>query len=273
MKGRIERVVVPLDAVSENRTAIAIAARLAAHAKSRLHGVFVEDEELLRLARLPVARHVTLASGSAPLSAEEIERQLRAAAERARRELAAAARRHRLEWSFEIVRLAGGGPLVAAAAGDLIVAGALTRPIGQYFRVEWRWWSAIEQVPGSVLLARRSWEPDGSVSAVLRDRGAGSARLLAAAAQLAEAAGGALTVICPPDLAAEKGFEAWLAAQIEPYSVRLQIELAPAEPAELERRLSELDCRVLAVQADLAGQPERVRELFMRLACDILLVR
>ena len=50
---RIERVVVPLDAAAENRTAIETAARLAARAKVPLHGIFVEDEELLHLARLP----------------------------------------------------------------------------------------------------------------------------------------------------------------------------------------------------------------------------
>jgi nucleotide-binding universal stress UspA family protein len=273
MSGRIERVVVPLDATSETRSAIAIAARLAANAKARLHGVFIEDEELLQLARLPFARHVTAGAGAEPLSAGKVEQQLRAAAERARQELAAAAGRNGIDWSFEVVRRAAGSPFVAAGERDLVVAGALSRPIGGHFRVEWRWWSAIESVPGPLLLARHGWDPSGAVLVLLRDRGPGSARLLDMASQLAAAAGGALTVICPPELANEDGFAAWLAERIAPYSARLQIELTPSEPADLERRLVELGCRVLAVHSGPGERSDRLRTLFGRLACDILVVR
>jgi nucleotide-binding universal stress UspA family protein len=37
MSGRIERIVVPFDATSETRVAIALAARLAAHGNAQLH--------------------------------------------------------------------------------------------------------------------------------------------------------------------------------------------------------------------------------------------
>lgn len=272
MSDGIERVVVPLDAASEMRNAIAVAARLAARAKVRLHGVFIEDEDLLRLAQLPFARHVTFGADAGRLSAKEIERQLRSAAERIRREFAAAARHNRIEWSFEVVRLAADAPLVAATERDLVVAGALTRPIGQHFRTEWRWWSSVERISGPLLLAQRDWSASGPVLAVIRDRGAGSARLLAMAAQLAEAVGSALTVICPSQLAGEQGFAKWVTEQIKPYSVPLQIELAPAEPAELDRRIAELRCRVLAVHAGGGVSPDRLRDLFTRLACDILVV-
>ena len=59
----IERVVVPLDAASETATAIDTAARLAARWQVPLHGVFIEDEELIGLAGLPFARQVTLGAG------------------------------------------------------------------------------------------------------------------------------------------------------------------------------------------------------------------
>jgi len=52
MSGRIERIVVPFDATSETRGAIAVAASLAAHAKVQLQGVFMEGD-LLHLADLP----------------------------------------------------------------------------------------------------------------------------------------------------------------------------------------------------------------------------
>ena len=104
MTAAIERVVVPLDAASENRAAIDTAARLAARAKAPLHGIFVEDEDLLRLASLPFARQITLGAGAEPFTAEQVELHLQAAAERARQDLSAAAKRHAVECSFEIVR-------------------------------------------------------------------------------------------------------------------------------------------------------------------------
>src|SRR5579862_9453673 len=100
MTGEIERVVVALDAASENRAAIATAARLAARWKAPLHGVFVEDDDLIRLANLPFARVVTLGFGVEAINQQQARRQMHAFAERARHELAAAARRHHLEWSF-----------------------------------------------------------------------------------------------------------------------------------------------------------------------------
>ena len=83
MTAAVERVVVALDAASENRAAIGAAARLAARWKARLHGVFVEDDDLIRLAHLPFARQVTLGIGVEPLTLQHAERQIRVFAERA----------------------------------------------------------------------------------------------------------------------------------------------------------------------------------------------
>jgi len=67
MTEAIERIVVALDAASELRTTIETAARLAARWRVPLHGLFVEDEELICLAGLPFASQVTLAAGREPL--------------------------------------------------------------------------------------------------------------------------------------------------------------------------------------------------------------
>jgi nucleotide-binding universal stress UspA family protein len=169
--GPIERVVVPLDAASESQTAIETAARLAARTKAPLHGVFVEDEDLLHLAGLPFARQVTLEAGAEPLTTEHLQLHLQAAAERARKDLLAAAKRHGVERSFEIVRGASQSALFDASEHDLVVARALTRPTAGHFRVECRWWSSIDVAPGPFLLARHMWSASGGVVAVLRDRG------------------------------------------------------------------------------------------------------
>ena len=73
-------------------------------------------------------------------------------------------------------------------------------------------------------------------------------------------------------LAGEQEFKQCIAKQIEPYSVPCQIELAPVEPAELDRRIAELHYGVLAISAGGEIRSERLRELFTRLACDIRVV-
>jgi hypothetical protein len=272
MIGTIRRVVVALDAVSENRAAIDAATRLAARWKCRLHGVFVEDDELLRLAVLPFARQVTLGFGAETLTVVAAERQLRAYAERARGQLAAAARAHGVEWSFETVRGAAG--MVSVATTDFLVAGTSTRPIGGHFRVECRWWSVVEPNPASFLLAHRETRAQGAVVCVLRSRGPASERALDAAAQLADNDGGRLTVICPPELAAEPGFTEWLSQRLVGHAIRTEVELLPAEPAAQIRHIVELDCRLVAIESSAdQAQPGRLRDIVARVSCDVLVVR
>ena len=155
MSDAIERIVVALDAASENRAAIATAARLAARWKAHLHGVFVEDDDLMRLARLPFARQVTFGFGVEALNLQQARRQTRAFADRASHELAAAAHRHHVEWSFETVHDAAASRIGAAEVTDFLVFGTATRPIGGHFRVECRWWSVVGPGASSLLLAHR----------------------------------------------------------------------------------------------------------------------
>jgi hypothetical protein len=272
--GPIERVLVRLDAASENGTAIDTAARLAVHAQAALHGIFVEDEDLLHLARLPFARQITLGAAAENLTTEHVELHLRVAVERTRQELLAVARRHGVDGSFEVVRGAAETATFGASERDLVVAGDQTRPIGRHFRVACRWWSAIEATPGPVLLVRHDWGVSGTVVVLLRDRGAAAVRLLDAAARIAQAADRVLTVIGPPAVTGAGHFERWLADQRVDPPARLQIEVAPAEPAALYRRIGELDCRLLAVEAGPAeGSDERLRAFVEGFGCDILFVR
>jgi K+-sensing histidine kinase KdpD len=269
LPSRIQRIIVPLDAISETRTAIETAAQLAARWQARLHGVFVEDEDLLRLASLPFARQVSLGAGVEPLTPENAVRQLRASAEAARRELAAAAGRHHLRWSFEITRamfLAD-----AAAEGDFIVVRAVSRPIGPHFRIATRWKHAVEPASGSLLLTRAVEASGGAVVVVLRDREPASARLLEAAAQLAEIAGAPLTVVCAPDLARAAAFDTWLSEHVAARPVQLRIETAMNDPAALYQRILELNCGLLALAADAAQTG--LRELMAGAACDLLVMR
>lgn len=273
MIGPIERIVVALDAVSENRAAIGAAARLAARWKMQLHGIFIEDDDLMRLARLPFARQVTLGAGVESLTVEAAERQLRAFAGRARHELAASARRHAVEWSFEVVRGAA-AETAATLASDLLVAGAMTRPVGRHFRAEGRWWSIGAPGSGSFLLAHRSLHPRGPVAALLNNQGPAAERLLAAAVRLAEVNGGQLAVFRGGALAESASFTGWLDERIAGHAVAVQVERRPDRRRALLRRIAELGCTLVAIEAGAAAaQPDRLRELVAKTACDVLVVR
>jgi len=272
MTPQINRVIVPLDAASENSTAIDTAARLAARWRVPLHAVFIEDEELIGLAGLPFARQVTLGAGLEPLTKDHVEDHFRAFAERARRDLAMAADRHDVKWSFETVR---GPPAPDMLAGehDFVVAGASCRPIGSHFRIASRWWSLTATIAPPLLLAKRQWETGGSIFALLRGRSSQSARMLEIAAQIAGISRAALTVAGPPDLAGADDFATWVSELLEGHSLSVRVESTAAEPAPLRQRIIELDCRLFVLEGSPEeGRPEELRELVEPLACDVLVV-
>jgi hypothetical protein len=226
------------------------------------------------LANLPFARQVTLGAGTEPLTVERVELQLRAAAERARQAIAAAAERHAVVWSFEGVRGSLQSALCGVSEGDLVVASALSRPIAGQFRLESRWWAAINAANGPLLMTRRAWETGGAVLMMVRDQGHGSVRLLEGAARIAEARDTNLTLVCVADLAGAKEIESWAIGHLVQHSVPLRVERAPVEPMALRKRMHELDCGVLAIEAGLVeAGPDRIEELVEHLACDILVVR
>jgi nucleotide-binding universal stress UspA family protein len=273
MSGSIQRIVVTLDAASENRAAIDTAVHLAAVTKAELHGVFIEDQDLLHLAGLPFAQQVTVGTGAEPLTSENLVLQLRAQAERAQNELLAAAKRHRVTCTFEIVRGASETAVAYASESGLVVAGGQSRPVAGHFRLERRWWSSIETVSGPLLLVRTAWTVPGSVVILLRDRDPASARLVETAAQITSARNGILTMICPPAIVDAPGFDQWVSDSVAQYRVRVQIELAPVESAALYERLEQLNCRLLALEAGLAeGSGDALRPLVERFACDMLIV-
>src|SRR5579863_1089050 len=269
VKEEIGRVVVPLDAADDDRAAIDTAARLAQRWHAPLHGVFVEDEELLGLARMSFAVEVTR-RGREKLTQRQVEAHLRAFADRARRGLEAAAARHHVKSSFAVVR----GPLAAALReGDFVVAGAATRPGGGHFRVRSRWWRGHAATRHPLFLAQRRWQVGGSVVTVLARRDAAAARLLQLAAEIAGLGSRALTVLGAAEAAAPEGFAGWVAEVLAGQALDLTTEAAPAEPRSLRRRAAELDCRLFALAADMTGGlPESLAELVDEAGCDLLVV-
>ena len=273
MAQEIGRVVVSLDTASETRTAIDTAVRLAASWRVPVHGLFVEDEELIGFAGLPFARQVTLAAGLEPLTKDHVESHFRASAERAQRQLAATAERHRVEWSFAVAR----GLLDAegfCGERDFVVAGAATRPIGDHFRLASHWWQLVPLIARPFLLARREWEAGGSVFTLLGGRGPQSAQTLAIAAQIAGFHSRSLTAAAPFELGASDEFTAWVSGLLDGYAVDVHTEPAVSEPAALRHRIMELDCRLLVIDAcEQEGATGELRALTEHVSCDVLIIR
>ena len=116
---RPNRILVSLDSSSRGRAALQAAVRLAVTMSAELDGLFVEDEDLVRLASLPFATEVDLATASTrDLETIGMERALRAAADEAQQAFASALADAELQWTFRVVR----GSVTKAsleAAGDV----------------------------------------------------------------------------------------------------------------------------------------------------------
>jgi nucleotide-binding universal stress UspA family protein len=114
---RVERIVVALDASGHSLAALRAAAQLAAQLQAELHGLFIEDDNLLRLSNLPFGQEVGLVSAVArPLDSRAMERQFRAIAASLQQSMARVAESAHVRWSFQVTRGSMVDKLLAAAA-------------------------------------------------------------------------------------------------------------------------------------------------------------
>ncbi|HET6921607.1 MAG TPA: universal stress protein, partial [Anaeromyxobacteraceae bacterium] len=195
----LKRILVALDASRASLDALSAAAALAERLGAELGGLFVEDEDLLRLAGHPFARQVRLPSGDwGPLERGSIEADLRAMASRAREALALAAAGRRLAWSFRVARGRVSLEVIAAAGeADLLVLGLsghrLTGGPGETAR------AAAARAPTPVLLLTRGSKVGRPILAACDGSAAGD-RALELGARLAAAGAGELQIlVAAPD--------------------------------------------------------------------------
>ena len=121
----IERVLVALDASPHSLAALEAAADLAARFQAELAGLFVEDENLLRLADLPFVSEIGLFTATRRrIDGEELTRQIRVHSRRVRRIFTVTTERAHLRWSFRVVRgTVLSEVLTAASEADVLVLG------------------------------------------------------------------------------------------------------------------------------------------------------
>jgi nucleotide-binding universal stress UspA family protein len=270
------RVVVALDASPASLVALEAAVEIASWAGAELLGLFVEDIELLRAARMPEVRQVLLASGTGDaFECEALEAQLRELARRAQAALLAAADRGRVTASFRVARGAVARELIAACeASDLLVLGCSSRPASGRQRLGRTARAAVESAPGPLLVLREVARRGPLCAVFGRGRPEGSA--LSVASRLAAARGVPLLAIAAAatrEAALELAGEAADAIAASGHQGRV-LPIAPAEAAHVAAVLTAHAPGLLVLEAPgpIASGPSLER-LLERLRCGVLLLR
>jgi len=198
----IRRILIGLDASHHSLAALRAAAYLADSLEANLHGLFVEDVTLLRVAELPVAREIQFPCATrSHLSPRRMRRQLRAQAEQARRAMAAACSESGIEWTFEVVRGdVSVRVLEEAENADLLCVGRASRPLTRRSGVGSTAVAAAGAASRSVLLVSRDTEIASPV-VVLYDGSEEGKHLLLIASRLADHLEGLLSVVVPASAA------------------------------------------------------------------------
>jgi nucleotide-binding universal stress UspA family protein len=122
---KIERILVAVDASPHSLAALEAAVDLAARFEAELAGLFVEDENLLRLADLPFVYEIGIFSATRRrLESQDLERQLRVQRRRIQRVFTLTTERAQVRWSFRVVRgTVLSEVLTAASEADVLVLG------------------------------------------------------------------------------------------------------------------------------------------------------
>ena len=97
-------VLLAIENVSLSATSIDLAVAIAASMQSRLHGLFIENEDLLRVASLPFSREISLTTAEErPTNFDLMQRSLQSMASSFKKSIKQAARASNIPWSFDYV--------------------------------------------------------------------------------------------------------------------------------------------------------------------------
>jgi len=271
----IQRIMVALDASHHSLAALAAAAELAAALKAHLEGVFVEDRNLLRVARHPVVREVRYPYVStAPLDPGRLRRELRAQASEARRALLRTCEAREVEWSFRVVR----GDVVAsvlraAQHADLLSVGIASRPLDRRVRLGSTARAAAERATTSVLVSQRGVRIRSPIL-VVYDGSAVAKQALGVALLLAKKAQGHLSVgivAANPDDARRLRRE--VAQRVRSIGAPTRYRLLPNTAAPtLSAAAQAVNCGLLVLPG-ASTSTEDLQPLLDEAECPVLIIR
>lgn len=272
----IRRILVALDTSAHSQAALHAAATLAALLKAELVGLFVEDINLIRLARLPFVREVRyLTATPQELNPSQMEGQLKRMAAQAKRELSYTAEEYDISWSFRVVR----GPVPAAVLAatleaDLLAMGRISHAPVKTTRLGSTAKTAVSQAPRPVLLMC----PDADLErpALVIFDGSGTAwRALRVAALLAQSSGTLRIFIWASDDGTAQQYKNDIARHFEKSNVEISYRrLYRTNDERLTEIIHNSDVGLLVLgNTDTQLPPEMVETLLHELDYPILIVR
>jgi hypothetical protein len=266
----IRRVVIACDVQDEIETAVREAAALAARWGVPVHGVFLQNENLRRLAELPFGRPVSLSSpGAMPdFGTGELEALFSAFGAGMRRTLAEAAEAAGLDWSFAELRDVPSAASDALGEGDILVVDARGGVHAGAWRPRSPWESVVHDLGEMVLLRRGEAGGRRRVVLVLGAACGDHARSFVAARALTQPRDEiALITAAAPHPGADTALEPALAAAgIHPATIEQANGIA-----EITARIATLDPRLIVIET-AALSAEALQTLIAATRCDLLLV-
>jgi len=273
----IGRVIAALDAACHDGHLLPAAADLAARFEAEIAGLFIEDENLLRLWASPAARHVILGPAAREVpSAEQIQAELRALAAQAEAALAAAAARHGVPWSFRVVR---GRPQAELHEGtrtrDLVVVGRSRSLAGMPLQLASALQEAARDLPQSTLHLLRQTTLARPI-ALIRPGSRLADRAIAAALRLAGGPTPELDVLLIGDTTDPPPLQAEMASRLKALGARARVRVMSMPGLdELSRALATADGDVLVAAGDIPlfrGRDD-VSQLLERTGLPVMIVR
>jgi nucleotide-binding universal stress UspA family protein len=273
----VRRILVALDASPESLAALDHAASLAVRLQAELEGLFVEDEDLINLARQPFAREVcSVTSTVKSLDTAKLEQDLRNQAGMARNALRQKAEALRLRWSFRVVRGRIEGAIESAAgSADLVAIGRRRQSIGgeTLGRTSTR---MAKQLGCSVLMALPTQpSPDAPIVVVFMESPCGDAALDLAHRTAREEKRPLLIIVPAKDRAEYEAKRRLIEEGIGagPKRVLIRSAIGPDGKA-LQQALERAQPQLLVLGCDLAGQlPPELVEFAASSNCPVLVMR
>jgi len=183
----IRRILVALDASRHSWAALDAAVNLAVILEAKIEGLFVEDDNLIRLASLPFACETRFPSfTSSRVDRSRMERALKAQAEQARQALSGACEEKHVHWSFQVRRgVVTQEVLAAAREADVIILGKTGRHLVREGRIGSTARAVTAQAPCCVLILQRDLAIASPVT-VVYDGSPVAQRALRVASRLAQ---------------------------------------------------------------------------------------
>lgn len=103
-------VLLTIDTGNISEASIELAVAIAVSKQSRLHGLFIESQDLLRVASLPFTREISFTSAEErPIDFNQMQRSLQATASLFKNSLKQAAQASKIPWSFDYISSASQG--------------------------------------------------------------------------------------------------------------------------------------------------------------------